>query len=58
VVKQELLTRKESTRYPGLFVKKYTRKVFYDNLWSENDELLEARGHVELVTHRRKSSFL
>lgn len=45
---KELLTRKESTRYPGLFVKKYTRKVFYDNLWHENDELLEARGHVEL----------
>jgi len=46
---KELLTRKESTRYPGLFVKKYTRKVFYDNLWHENDELLEARGHVELA---------
>lgn len=44
-----LLTRKESTRYPGLFVKKYTRKVFYDNLWHENQELMEARGHVELA---------
>jgi hypothetical protein len=49
---KELLTRKESTRYPGLFVKKYTRKVFYDNLWHENDELLEARGHVELADGR------
>jgi hypothetical protein len=46
-MKKELLIRKESTRYPGMFVKKYTRKVFFDNLWSENDELLEARGHVE-----------
>lgn len=45
---KELLTRKESNRYPGLFVKKYTRKVFYDNLWHENKELMEARGHVEL----------
>lgn len=44
---KELIQRKESTRYPGLFVKKYTRKVFYDNLWNENAELLEARGHVE-----------
>ena len=45
---KEVLTRKESARYPGLFVKKYTRKVFYDNLWHENEELMEARGHVEL----------
>lgn len=43
----ELITRKESTRYPGLFVKKYKKKVFFDNLWNESDELLEARGHVE-----------
>ena len=44
---KELIQRKESTRYPGLFVKKYTRRVFYDNLWHETKELLEARGHVE-----------
>jgi len=49
---KELITRKESIRYPGLFVKKYTRKVFYDNLWSKNDELLEARGHVETADGR------
>lgn len=48
MVNASLLTRKESARYPGLFVKKYTRKVFYDNLWHENEELMEARGHVEL----------
>lgn len=47
-MKKDLITRKESTRYPGLFVKKYTRQVFFDNLWHENEELLEARGHVEL----------
>lgn len=46
---KELVTRKESKRYPGLFVKKYTRKVFYDNLWHKNAELTEARGHVELA---------
>ena len=44
-----LVTRKESKRYPGLFVRKYTRKVFYDNLWHQNEELMEARGHVELA---------
>lgn len=44
---QELITRKESKRWPGLFVKKYTRKVFYDALWGQNPELMEARGHVE-----------
>lgn len=44
---KELIQRKESTRYPGLFVKKYTRRVFFDNLWHENEDLLEARGHVE-----------
>lgn len=44
---KELVTRKESKRYPGLFVKKYTRRVFFDNLWHENADLMEARGHVE-----------
>ena len=42
-----LITRKESARYPGLFVKKYTKRVFYDNLWDRDEELLESRGHVE-----------
>lgn len=45
----ELIQRKESKRYPGLFVKKYSRKVFFDNLWNTSDDLLEARGHVEDV---------
>lgn len=39
-----LVTRKESKLYPGLFVLKYTRKVFYDNLWTP--ELEELRGLV------------
>lgn len=49
---KELITRKESTRYPGLFVKKYARKVFYDALWNTDPDLLEARGHVETADGR------
>ena len=48
-MKKDVITRKESTRYPGLFVKKYTRRVFYDNLWNDYEGLTEARGHVELA---------
>lgn len=40
----KLVQRKESTRYPGLFVIKYKRNVFWDNLW--NDVLVECRGLV------------
>lgn len=40
----KLATMKESTRYPGLFVLKYKRNVFYDNLW--DDHLIEMRGRV------------
>ena len=34
----------ESSVYPGIFVLKYTRRVFYDNLWSE--ELEHCRGTI------------
>ena len=47
-----LITRKESTRYPGLFVKKYANRVFFDNLWGKNADLLESRGHVETTDGR------
>ena len=40
----DLFTLKESKTYPGLYVKKYKHKVFYDALW--NAELIESRGHV------------
>lgn len=40
----KLVTMKESTNYPGLFVLKYTRRVFFDALW--NDFLEECRGTV------------
>lgn len=38
-----LVSRKE-TSIPGVFVLKYKRKVFYDNLW--NDYLEECRGTI------------
>lgn len=41
---KDLLTLKESFRYPGLFVLKYRKKVFYEGLW--NEFLEEARGLV------------
>lgn len=43
---KNLINVKESTRYPGLFVMKYDRKVFYKNLWNTDKDLMEARGHV------------
>jgi len=42
----DLISIKQSTRYPDLFVHKYKRKVFYDNLWNTDPKLLESRGHV------------
>lgn len=44
---KSLINRRQSTRYPDLFVKKYDRSVFFKGLWNEDPELLEARGHVE-----------
>ena len=41
-----LVTRKESKRYPGLFVLKYAKRVFYDNLWHTSPLLLDLRGLV------------
>ena len=43
----ELIIKKQSTRYPGLYVKKYSKKVFYNGLWDTDSALLESRGHVE-----------
>jgi len=40
----KLVKMKESVTYPGLFVVKYNRSVFYNNLW--NDFLVECRGLV------------
>ena len=41
-----LVTAKESKNYPGLFVLKYTKRVFFDALWNESPFLLECRGQV------------
>ena len=40
----KLVTMKPCVGYPGLFILKYTRKVFYDGLW--NDFLEECRGTI------------
>lgn len=40
----KLIQRKESILYPGLYVLKYARRVFYDNLWTA--ELEYCRGLV------------
>jgi hypothetical protein len=50
----KLVTMRESVRYPGLFVLKYAKTVFYKGLW--NDYLEECRGTVidrdfNLVVH-------
>lgn len=42
----KLVTRKESKYYPGLFVLKYTKKVFFDALWNKSPHLLDCRGQV------------
>ncbi len=44
LVDQKLVTRKDIGN--GLYLYKYARKVFYDNLWHLDDRLLEARGIV------------
>ena len=48
LVQRGLVHKKTYTegKYAGLSVFKYSRKVFYDNLWSLDDRLLEARGMV------------
>jgi len=40
----KLVTMRESTRYPGLYVLKYAKQVFFKALW--NDYLEECRGTV------------
>lgn len=47
----KLVTRKESKNYPGLYVLKYTRKVFYDNLWNTSPHLLDCRGTIVDVNY-------
>lgn len=42
----KLVVRKESTRHPGLFVLKYSRRVFYENLFGKYPILEELRGLV------------
>lgn len=48
LIEQGLVKKKNYTegKYAGLSVLKYSRKVFYDNLWHVDDRLLECRGIV------------
>lgn len=41
-----LVTRKQSITHPELYVLKYHRRVFYDNLWDDAGILRECRGLV------------
>jgi hypothetical protein len=43
-VNSNLVSMRESIAYPGLFVLKYKKKVFFDGLW--NDFLEECRGTI------------
>jgi hypothetical protein len=42
----KLVKRRESVRWPGLYVLKYSANVFYDALWNEHDMIKYARGLV------------
>lgn len=44
---KDLITRKESARYPGLFIEKYSNRVFYDALWDAHPDIIESRGVVK-----------
>lgn len=48
LIKQGLVKKKTYTegKYAGLSVLKYTKKVFWDNLWHLDERLLECRGLV------------
>lgn len=48
LVEKKLVRKKTyiEGKYKGLSVLKYTRKVFYDNLWHLDDRLLECRGTI------------
>lgn len=48
LIEKGLVKKKTYTsgKYAGLSVLKYSRKVFYDNLWDIDSRLLEARGIV------------
>jgi len=48
LIEQGLVKKKTYTegKYKGLSILKYTKKVFWDNLWSVDERLLECRGLV------------
>lgn len=42
----KLVTRRQSKRYPNLYVLKYAKRVFYENLWNQHPLLVECRGLI------------
>lgn len=47
LIDRKLVSRKEGKdQFEGLYVYKYTKRVFYDALWNEDKRLLDARGMV------------
>ena len=48
LVEQGLVKKKtyKDGEFSGLSVLKYSRKVFYDNLWNKDKRLLDCRGMV------------
>lgn len=42
----KLVTRRQSKRHPNLYVLKYAKRVFYDNLWNQHPLLVECRGLI------------
>lgn len=46
LMSEKLITMKQSASNPDLYVVKYSRKVFYDNLWNKHEALKYCRGLV------------
>jgi hypothetical protein len=43
---KKLINTRTSEKYPTLEIRKYSKHVFFDNLWDVDPQLLESRGHV------------
>lgn len=43
---KKLINTRTSQQYPQLEIRKYNKRVFFDNLWDADPQLLESRGHV------------
>lgn len=50
---KKLINTRTSEKYPTLEIRKYSKHVFFDNLWDTDPQLLESRGHVYTTDGRR-----